>query len=137
MGVGYSTYYYHPSRGRYVHYHPPPGRVVRYYNPHPYWWGYHYIYNPIEEKNMLVIIKKTDEHHGRVYSEDGTYMTKIKVQCNDTEKPKGMTYENTAKVVDSKGKYIGETFIDTKHGIEDSEDWRGYRIVSSDKKYKV
>lgn len=137
MGVGYSTYYYHPARGRYVHYHPPPHRVVRYYDPYPYWWGYHYIYNPIEKKNMRVNVKKIDQHHGEVYSEDGTFITKIKVQCNNPGKPKGMTYENTAKVVDSKGKYVGETFIDDKHGIEDSEDWRGYIIVSSDKKYKV
>lgn len=137
MGPTHSVHYHH--EGKTYRYRRRPyhagHRHHTYYREYPGapWWGYHYIYNPIEGKDMKVFVKRQGESNiGKVYDENGKYMTKILVKSDEevtkTEAPK--TFENTAELFDDKGNFITEMFVEGDGLDDDDEDtWDTYKVT--------
>ena len=140
MGSYYSVEYVHEGRHHpYVHrtYRPYHSRytVYRGYPGSP-WWGYHYIYNPLNGEDMEVEVKrKGTSNIGFVYEKDsGKFITQIRVTplMMSKEEAQRKTFENTADLYDDKGKFIQEVPVtdnDDDDGLEEREKWGTYKIT--------
>lgn len=126
MGTGYSVHYYHHGGKRRFH---PRHYYHAYYPGFPGypWWGYHYIWNELEKKKMLVKIEKVSESKGKVYTEDGKKLiANIDVQTQQKSKTAEKRYDNSAVVYNKDGSIVGE-ICTSEEDLEDSDDWRGYK----------